>query len=224
MERQANKKAWIIGGVALVGLAGGGWAVASHFKSEPQEQVAIAIPKDATMEERVAVMDKFREQMRDEKLTEEQRRKLGESMRATWENEMQKRVDEYFTADPAERDAILDKHIDEMEEFRKYMDDRREKEEQEAKDKAAAEGKSEDEAKEDEEKDREKEREKWRDRMKSRSREERKADSETRNPNQMAQRMAYFSAMRKQMEKRGIKMPFGPGGRGPSGRGPGGRH
>lgn len=168
------------------------------------------------MEERVAVMDKFRDQMRDEKLTEEERRKLGESMRATWEAEMKKRLDEYFDADPAERDAILDKHIDEMEEFRKYMDERRAKEEEEAK----AEGKTDEEI----EKEREKERDKWRDRMRSKSREERKADSETRDPNQMAKQMAYWSAMRKQMEKRGIKMPFGPGGRGPGGRGPGGKH
>lgn len=211
MDAQSNKKPWIIAGITLALLGGGGFAAAAFLTGEPEETpIAIEFPKDATMEERVAVIDKFRDQMRREDLTDEERRKLGESMRATWEAEMQKRVDEYFNADPAERDAILDKHIDEMEEFRKHMDDRRAKEEEEAKE----EGKSEEEVEE----EREKEREKWRDRMRSRSRDERKADSETRDPNQMAQRMAYFSAMRKQMEKRGVKMPFGPGGRGPGGR------
>ncbi|OWY70148.1 hypothetical protein B7486_17770 [cyanobacterium TDX16] len=215
MDTQKNRKPLIIGGISLIVLAGGGFALAGLFKAEPQDQLAIAIPKDATMEERVAAMDKLRDQMRDEKLTDEQRRKLGESMRATWEGEMQKRVNEYFNADPAERDAILDKHIDEMEQWRKMMDERREKEEQAAEE----EGKTEEEI----EKEREKEREKWRDRMKSRSREERKKDSETRDPNEQAQRMAYFSAMRKQMEKRGIQAPMGPGGRGPGGGGRGGR-
>ena len=114
MDTPKSKKPLIIGGIALIVLAGGGFALAELFKAEPQDQLAISIPKDASMEDRIAAMDKFRDQMRDEKLTDEQRRKLGESMRATFEAEMQKRVSEYFSADPAERDASLDKHIDEM--------------------------------------------------------------------------------------------------------------
>lgn len=213
MNEPRNKKRWLIVSVVLVVLAGGSWGLASYFSKPQEEQFAIAIPKDGTMEERMKSMEDFRNQMRREDLTDEQRRKLGESMRRFWEGEMQTRVNEYFEADPEERDRILDKHIDEMEEWRKAMEDRRRQEEEKAK----AEGKTE----EEEEKDREKEREEWRKRMGSRSREERKADSETRNPNEMAQRMAYFSAMRKQMEKRGIQPPGGPGG-GPGGRGPGG--
>lgn len=209
MNEPQKSKRWLVVGLGLVVLAGGSWGLASYLSQEEGPQLAIAIPKDAPMADRMKAMDDFREQMRREDLSEEERRKLGESMRRFWESEMQERVTEYFEADPEEREHILDKHIDEMEEFRKAMEDRR----REAEEKAKAEGKSE----EEQEEEREKERERWRDRMRSRSREERKADSETRNPNEMAQRMAYFSAMRKQMEKRGIQPPGGPGGRGPGG-------
>lgn len=214
MNEPQKSRRWLVVGLGLVVLAGGSWGLASYLSQEEEPLLAIAIPKDAPMADRMKAMDDFREQMRREDLSEEERRKLGESMRRFWESEMQERVNEYFEADPEEREHILDKHIDEMEEFRKAMEDRR----REAEEKAKAEGKSE----EEQEEEREKERERWRDRMRSRSREERKADSETRNPNEMAQRMAYFSAMRKQMEKRGIQPPGGPGG-GPGGRGPGGR-
>ena len=60
------------------------------------------------------------------------------------------------------------------------------------------------------------------------SRSERKERSESRNPDQMARRMAYFSALQKRAAERGVQMPFGRGGRdggpgrgGPRGGGPG---
>jgi hypothetical protein len=57
--------------------------------------------------------------------------------------------------------------------------------------------------------------------MSERSKEQRKADSETRNPNKMAQRMAYMSALHKQMEARGIKPTWGGRGGGGGGFGRG---
>lgn len=214
MKDSNSKKFVTIALLAAVALAGGGWALKSYLAAPQEEPVALAVPENASMQDRMKAMDEFRDKMRREDMTEEERRKLGESMRRFMEGEIQKRVDEYFNADPEAREAILDRHIDEMEEWRKAMEERRQKEEEERA--KADEGKSE----EEKEAEHEKERERWRDRMRSRSREERKADSETRNPNEMAQRMAYMSAMRKQMEKRGIQPPqWGPGG---GGRGFGG--
>ena len=214
MEQERNKKVWLISGVVVVLLAACSWGLVSHFSNLDETQVALSIPKDAPMEERFAAMEKFREQMRREDLTDEEREKLGDSMRRMWESEMQDRVNEYFEADPEERERILNRHIDDMEQWRKMMDERRKEEEQKARD----EGKSDEEV----EKEREQQRERWRDRMRSASREERKERSETRNPNEMAHRMAYFSAMRKQAEKRGGQLPGsgGGGGRGPGGGGP----
>jgi hypothetical protein len=75
------------------------------------------------------------------------------------------------------------------------------------------------------EQEREKEREKWRENMRKmwagKSQAERKKDSESRNPNQMAQRMAYWNAMSKRMQARGIQPPrWGPGGMGRGSGGP----
>ena len=52
---------------------------------------------------------------------------------------------------------------------------------------------------------------------------ERKTRAESRNPDQAAQHMAYFSALRARATARGIQMPFGggPGGGGGGGRGRG---
>lgn len=210
-ESATNRKPWIIGGVAFTVLLGGGWVIASHFLGQHEEQVAISIPRDASLEDRFEAVEKLREQMRREDLSDEEREKLGERMRQMWESEVQARVNEYFEADPERREDIINRHIDDMEKWRKLMDGRRDEEDRKARD----EGKSEEEI----EKEREARRERWRERMRSASREERKERSETRNPNETAQRMAYFGAMRKQMEKRGIQPPGPPGG-GPGGRGP----
>jgi hypothetical protein len=43
------------------------------------------------------------------------------------------------------------------------------------------------------------------------TRQERKTHSESRDPDKAAKRMAYFAAMRQRAEQRGVQMPFGHG-------------
>ncbi len=213
MNEKKNSKTLLIACLCVVVLGAGAWGLSKAFSkpqpNETQQLVAKAKADPGKM------MDEFREKMRDEKLTQEQRDKLAMSMRNVWESRMDEAVDEYNKAKPEDREAILNKQIDEMEKFRKMREDRDREEEEKAK----ADGKSEEER----QKEREKERERWRKSMGERSREQQKTDSETRNPNKMAQRMAYFAAMRKQMEARGIQPPrWGPGGGGGHGGGRGG--
>ena len=210
MNEKKNSRTLLIACLSVVILGAGAWGITRAFSKPKPSETEQLIAK--SKEDPGKLMDEMRQKMRDEKLSDEERQKLAMNMRGVWESRMDQAVNEYYGAKPEDREAILNRQIDEMEKFRK-MRDEREREEQE---KAKAEGKSEEER----QKEHEKERERWRKMMGERSREQQKTDSETRNPNKMAQRMAYFSAMHKQMEARGIKPPqFGPGGRGGGGRG-----
>lgn len=213
MNEKKNSKTLLMAGLGVVILGGGAWGLSQAFsKPQPTEtQQLVAKAK----EDPGKVFDELREKMRDEKTTEEEREKLRKSMREAFESRMNEAVAEYYNAKPEDREAVLNKHIDEFEKFRKMREDREREEEEKAK----AEGKSDEER----EKEREKERERWRKSMNDRSKEERKSDSETRNPNDQARRMAYRAAMFKQMQARGIQPPRwgGPGGGGRGGHGPG---
>jgi len=187
-----TQKATLIGGavvlvLAVAGLGLTGW---SAGRSDAQSaETAAPAPVD---------FEQFRNAMRDESLTEEQRREMFEKMREAREAEMDQRVAEYFGATEEERVAILDKHIDEFEARRREWEARRaEREAEEGDDRGER------------EESREERREQWRERMRSQSQAERKERSESRNPDQQGQRMAYFSAMRSRMESRGIQPPGG---------------
>jgi hypothetical protein len=199
-----NTKQWIpIACVATLLAAGGVWGWTHYAAKAPSDDELSQLRAQATADPN-ALFGKMRDTMRDEKLTDDQRRKMMDNMRTVFEEQMDKRVDEYYTAKPEDREEILDRHIDEFEKFRRE----REKEREEAEAKGE---------------DREKDREQWRKRMSERSRAERKADSEKRDINKMARRMAYFNAVRQQMQKRGIEPPRWGGPGGPGGRGgPGG--
>lgn len=208
MTKKNNSKMLLIGGVLVVALGAGAWGLSIALTDPPPSETQLLIA-DAKEDP-----SKLMEKMRDETLTEEQRDRLRQNMREAFESRMDEAVNEYYAAKPEDREAIIDRHIDEMEKWRKAREDR-EREEQE---RAKASGKSEEEI----EKDREKEREERRKNRANRSREERKSDSETRSPDSRARRMAYRDAMRKQMQARGIEPPrWGPGGRGGPGGGPG---
>ncbi len=192
--------AWIIAASSLAVVGGSVWAF-----TRGQSPTGVPIPKELSVDSLKAqakddpgkMRDTIRETMRRDDLTEEQRRQVGENMRKVWEDAVQQRVDEYYAAQSDEdRKAILDKQIDEFEARRKEWEARR---------------------KEDEKKDGKKD-----DKrgpgfgpMGPQSRDERKERAESRNPDQMARQMAYFSAMKQRMGERGITPPsFGPGGRG----------
>ncbi|QDV92489.1 hypothetical protein RAS2_36080 [Phycisphaerae bacterium RAS2] len=230
MAASTGSKTFVIAGAVVALLGGGAWAVA-HFSGGAKEAEATpaALPeeytvekiKEAAKEDPAVVMDRMRNFMDRTDLTEEQREQARKNMNEARDQMMGQHVDEYFAAKTDdEKNAVLDKHIDEMQKFMKAMEERRRQEEE----KEAAEG-------DDPEKkaEREKRREEMRNRWANRSQAERKTDSETRDPNKSAQRMAYIGAMMRRSAERGIQMPRfgGPGGRGPGGpgggrRGPGG--
>lgn len=203
--------AWIIAASSLVVVSGGVWAFtrgeANAGVAVPKELSVVALKAQAK-EDPGKMRDTMRETMQREDLTEEQRKQVGENMRKVWESFMQERVDEYYAAKTDdERNAVLDKQIDEFEQRRKEWEDRRK--EQEKKDAKKADPNAPRPGP-----------------FGPQSREERKERAESRNPDQMARQMAYFSAMRQRMSERGISPPsFGPGGRGgPGGGGPRGRN
>ena len=141
----------------------------------------------------------MRDMIRREDLTDEQRRELRSNMRDVFRTMMRERMDAWYAAETdAEKTAILDQQIDEFEARRAEWERRRAEAEE------SEEGRA--------------DRERFRQMFATPSKEERKARSESRNPDQTARMMGYFSAMRKRMEQRGIQPPGGPGGRGGWGR------
>ena len=202
-------RTWIITSLCAAAVGGSAWAV---FRGPSAKAGGVAIPRELSVESLKAKAqepDKLRETMREtmrrDDLTDEQRRQIAENMRAVWEGEMQKRVDEYFAASDEEKTVVLDSQIDEWQKRMKEWEERR-KEEQ----------------KKDGEKNAAQQGPRFPGMGGPQSREDRKQRSETRDPDRTARQMAYFAAMRERMNERGIKAPFGPGGGFRGGPGPGG--
>ncbi len=202
----------ILGGVVLVG--GGVWAVSSGIDEPkgpeiPQDLTVDAMKKQAN-EDPTKLMDRMDEVRRGDDLSDEQRQQVRRNMRTVWRDEMNKRMDEYFAAtSEEEKNAILDRQIDEFQKFREQMRERREQRRAERE----ANG-------EDGEKDGEGDGPPWR--RGNQTRDQRQNRSEGRSPDQMAKMMTYFGAMRARASARGIQMG-GPPGRGGRGGGRGGR-
>jgi hypothetical protein len=224
-------KVAVISATVLI-LAAGVWGVVARSSSK------VKLPKDLSVEALQAesadpskVMDRVRQAMASGNLNDEQRHALWQNVHTVMETQMDQRMDEYFTAPASERQAILDRHIDEMQVRMREFEQRRTQWEQERR---------------------------TRDALNSAStagnagtagaaptagpgsaprpgppggpgagpeagrrgghfgppsREERKMHTEARDPDRSARRMAYFTAIRGRMQQRGIEM------RGPMGRG-----
>jgi hypothetical protein len=192
-----------------------------------------ALPKDlvqaiqAESSDPHKIMETVHEAMSRPGLTEEQRHELWQSARTAMEAQLDKRIDEYFAASDSQKQAILDRQIDEMQARMKEWQQRRAQWEQQGQQgrpgsarpdgggrgggSAASGGgtggppgaapgaggppggpRG--------------------DRHGPPSREERMRHTQARNPDQAARRLAYFTAVRKRAEQRGIQMPFGPPG------------
>jgi len=133
----------------------------------------------------------FRELMRDESLGDEERERVRETMRETFRAEQEARVKEYFALPAEEREAYLDKLVDEMSErFQRWQDGRRE--EPPGGEAANRDGEGE-------------RRGPTLDRMRERI--------ESSDPAERAQQAEFRRAMRARMEARGIARPW-PGGGG----------
>ncbi len=149
-----------------------------------------------------ASLESIFDRMRSDDLTDEQRQNLRENMGRLMREDMERKVDEYNSAPEGEKEAILDRHIDEMVAFREKFREYREKHKDDP----------------EMEKQREERRKNW----KPPTKQQRKERMENSNPDKRARGMRYFGKMMARASERGIKMGFGPGG----GRrgGPGGGH
>ncbi|MEK6799448.1 MAG: hypothetical protein AABZ12_10815 [Planctomycetota bacterium] len=227
---------WVVMGVAVLGLAGTGWGLAAWWTSPPN---TAALPAELTVESLKAstgdpawAIQRFRDVMEREDLTEEQRRQAFANMREVREEGMNSRVNEYVAASSQDdKNAILDRHIDEMEKWRVAMEQVRAE-----RDRAAGGGSggpsggsasgpgggpgSGGQAGAGGSGGRSGERGPggWGGPggfMGQQTQQDRKERSESRDPDQMAQRVAYFSAIQSRMKERGMAPPqFGPGMRG----------
>ena len=208
-RNQSTRKrtVWMIGGISVFAVTAVG---ATLFSLRGEAMSESDLPEEFSVESlKARAGDEqqgraaFRDLLRRDDLTDEQRRQALRNMRELRRSSMSDRVNEYFDASEEDKDVVLDDHIDE---FQRRMAEREKR-------------------RKDEERPSEEDREAMRNLFRSRSQAERKTDSESRNPDESARTMAYFSAMRNRMSQRGIKMPRGGGGRrgGGGGRGGGGR-
>jgi len=197
----------IVVGVVL-SLGAIGWAVSARSASA---RTTSTLPKELQIDALKAqtadpakVWETAREARQREDLTEEQRRELGRNMREVVRTAMNERVDAYFNAPEDQKVALLDAQIDQFVAMRQEWEKERQNRP------GANEGEPNRGPRD-------------REGFQMPSQEERKSRSESRNPDQMARQMAYFSAMQQRAKERGIQMPGrGPGGFGPGGFGGGG--
>ncbi len=129
------------------------------------------------------------EVMRSKDLTEDERRKLREIGRELMMASVNKNVDEYFDAPLEQREAILDRHMDEWQEFREQMEAYREEHKDDPDDQA----------------ERERERQRWQ----KRDRQDAKERMEGGDPDRMKRMFAYWGKMRARAQARGIDMGRG---------------
>jgi hypothetical protein len=226
---------------ALVTICVAAAGAGLYYMLHARAAVADSAPKGYTAAELKKTADdpeqlrKKMNELRDrEDLSEEQRRAAFDNMRELFEKTMDDHASEYASAKTeAEKQAVLDKHLAEIQEHAKEWEkDREEWRKRREKERAAGgekgtgpeaggpggkpgdppppgqggpDGRR-------------------GGRMGNMSTQERKARSESRDPDKMARRMAYFNAVRKRADEKGVKLPFGGmgGGRGPGGQGGGG--
>jgi hypothetical protein len=228
-------------GIAAAGilllLSGAVWAVVAWSGGDRHP----AVPKDLTVASLQAQADdpaKIAQTMRDVRerkdLTEEQRREVFHNARQVFEAEMDKSLDEYFTAPPEQKTAVLDRQIDRMQQAMKAMGPgggpgwgRRPD--------GGGQPNGQRGPRADGQNDRpqggpggppgqgnEARRQDGQNRGPGGGRggmstpDARKRRSESRDPDRTARRMAFFGAVAARAKERGIQMPF-PGGRGPMG-------
>ncbi|HSW46090.1 MAG TPA: hypothetical protein VLM89_11020 [Phycisphaerae bacterium] len=214
-----------VGVLALGAAVWGGVSLSKGKKSTlPRELSAEAIK--AAANDPGQIFEKVRQAMESGNLTEEQRHELRENVHEVMEAQMDKRLDEYFTAPASQKQAILDRHIDEMQARMKDWPQRREREGTDRRP-ATADGRPRPGGSAGTEAARGggsggsapnspgaggDGRRHWGG-PGGRTREQEKLRSESRDPDARARRMAYFTAMRQRAEQRGIQMPM-MGGRG----------
>lgn len=165
-------------------------------------KIAADAMRNMSTEEMMKLMDR-------DDISEEDRRRLRRNIGTIWRGEMLDRAEQYYAAETEEeKNAVLDKQIDQFQKFRERMEQIRKQREEDGED--------------DEEAQKEREN-RWRNRP-VQTTEQKKERMAARSPEQSAKMMNMFMAMRNRASQRGIEMGgFGRGGRGRGGPGRGGR-
>lgn len=199
--------------IGILFVGGGVWGAIRLWPDNKS-----TLPKELSAEALAAesnnpgeVMERVHQAMAQGNLTEAQRHELWRNAHGVMEARMKQQLDEYFAADANERPAILDRHISEMQTRMRDWEQRRpgDRRPPSGDGSGAAPGGG----------------------SLTRAepgpggpggpggdrpfgpptRERRKLHSESRDPDEMARRMAYFTALHKRAEERGIQMPGPPG-------------
>ncbi|UCD28633.1 MAG: hypothetical protein JSV03_16380, partial [Planctomycetota bacterium] len=215
-----HKKILAAAGVVLVGAA----ACAIAMLSGGNE---VKLPKEFSVkalqtasEDPAQMRERFREAFQRQDLTEQQRRQLFHNVRQVMEARMDQRLDEYFTANESQRGAVLDRHLDEMrkrmQQWQREREQRRSPGDGDGRRPTAGTDRRGDDGerrmgmgfdRRGDGRNRGPDGGPRDGRRGPPSREARKERSESRNPDARARRMAYFTALRKRAEERGIEMP-----------------
>jgi hypothetical protein len=203
----SSKRNVVIAATGVTALTAAVCAIVFYPRAEdadlPKELRLASLQKKAA-EEPVQVRDTVRGAFQRGDLTDEQRRQVRENVRQVFMDEMNKRMDEYFTADASQKNAVLDRHLDEFVKRMNEMRQRRERERREGGDQRAA-------------GDRRGGGERGfrgprgpNGERRRPTQQQRKRWSESRDPDTRARFMAYFTAMRKRAQERGIELPGPP--------------
>ncbi|HUU83450.1 MAG TPA: hypothetical protein VM243_08105 [Phycisphaerae bacterium] len=128
---------------------------------------------------------------RGNELSNEERELLGRNMRSLWMEHMNDLADDYFTASPEEKVAILDRQIDDWKSFMDRMQKYREEHRDDPED----------------EQQREEERRRWR----NPSKEDRKEQMTQTDPDQQAKMFYMFRKMGERAEERGVDFGWSRG-------------
>ncbi len=217
---RSRRALFALAGILALGSGVWGFTVLTKNKKAalPRELSADALKAESDPGK---VFEKARQAMDRKDLTEEQRHQIWDNVHDAMEVRMDQRMDEYFAAAPAQRAAIIDRHLDEMQVHMKEWEQRRAERDRERQARSAGQsqasaggtngaggaaaqagpagtggargpdgGRG------------------W-GRGGGSTREQRKMRTESRDPDKTARRMAYFSAIHKRAEERGIQMPWG---------------
>ena len=205
-----GRRKWYFAGSGVLLVAAAAWGVTGYYG---RTHDPAGLPPELSRENLKAISadtQKMMETMHDmwqrTDLTEEQQREAMRRMRELGEARMDQRIQEYVTASADQKQAIIDRHIEEMQKEREQREAQREQMDRQHDPNRPR----------DPNQARDPNRPRRPD-FASMSPQERKTRSESRDPDKQAQRMAYFSALRARATERGIQMPWGPPGAGRGG-------
>ncbi len=179
-----------LGALLLLGGGAWGWSRAGNTEQStlPDELSVEALKQRMTDPEQSPGL---RGSFRRDDMTDEQRQELRRNMRLAGRAVMREHLDEYFNADPADQEAVLDQHIDEL---AAQMDAWRNRREEGQRDRNRERGNRE------------------RRNRPTPTKQQQKSRAESRNPDEAAQQMVYFAALRAQAQARGVNVGRGMGG------------